>query len=507
MSKSSTYWDKRALNRLSEAEKLSDTYIKRIEKIYEQAYRNINDELESIYRNYSTETGIDVQKLKQKLTKSQTSIIWKALDKLGLNKYVKNNYKSRISRLEQIQAQIYAKAKEIYSKEEKEQKMCYKGVINHSYNKTIYDVQMGTGYDFSFSRIDDNLVKALLNEKWSGKNYSERIWGNTDILANSVSEIIGGALLSGQSIQKTAKQIRDRFNVGKYYSERLVRTETNYFNNQVDAMAYEEMGIDKYVFVATLDNRTSEICQMMDNKIFKYKDMERGVNYPPMHVNCRSKTRGYLGEDVEKRLKRRARNPITGKTEIIDNMSYKEWLQKNTNTLGVKGGRNNSTDRKYMGKISNKNIDKYLEKYENKIHKNDFETAYVFQDDGKVYQFTGEEDTVDIFGVKLKNAIITHNHPIDEKVYRSFGSDDFTFLKNNCENNVTLRVTTPEFVDTIKPIKNIDIGYSELYNDAMKKCFLNETLEIQEETIKLLRDRGYVKYERRVKKTSTRNDA
>lgn len=41
----------------------------------------------------------------------------------------------------------------------------------------------------------------------------------------------------------------------------LVRTETNYFNNQADAMAYEEIVIDKYVFVATLDNRTSEICQ------------------------------------------------------------------------------------------------------------------------------------------------------------------------------------------------------------------------------------------------------
>ena len=300
MNKSSKYWDKRALNRLNEAEKLSDTYIKRIQKMYEQAYKNIDDELESIYRNYSNETGIDTQKLKEKLTKSQTSIFWKTLNKLGLTKYVKNNYKSRISRLEQIQAQIYAKAKEIYSKEEKEQRMCYKGVINHSYNKAIYDTQIGTGYDFAFNKIDDNLIKALLDEKWSGKNYSQRIWGNTDILANSVSEIIGGGLLSGQSIQKTARQIKDRFNVGKYYSERLVRTETNHFNNKVDAIAYEEMGIDEYVFVATLDNRTSEICQSLDNKRFKYKDMQEGVNYPPMHPNCRSKTRGYLGEEAEK---------------------------------------------------------------------------------------------------------------------------------------------------------------------------------------------------------------
>lgn len=433
MNKSSKYWDKRALNRLNEAEKLSDTYIKRIQKMYEQAYKNIDDELESIYRNYSNETGIDTQKLKEKLTKSQTSIFWKTLNKLGLTKYVKNNYKSRISRLEQIQAQIYAKAKEIYSKEEKEQRMCYKGVINHSYNKAIYDTQIGTGYDFAFNKIDDNLIKALLDEKWSGKNYSQRIWGNTDILANSVSEIIGGGLLSGQSIQKTARQIKDRFNVGKYYSERLVRTETNHFNNKVDAIAYEEMGIDEYVFVATLDNRTSEICQSLDNKRFKYKDMQEGVNYPPMHPNCRSKTRGYLGEEAERNLKRRARNPITGQNEVIDNISYKEWSKKYG--LGANDS-NNTLEKhpkpKYLGNIKNsKETDKVLKNYE-KIIKNDtIENAIVITKRGEVYQCFGNANNVWIdidLKENLNGAIVTHNHPKDE-TYFGFSEQDINLFE------------------------------------------------------------------------------
>ncbi len=53
-----------------------------------------------------------------------------------------------------------------------------------------------------------------------------------------------------------------------------------------------------------------------------------------MHPNCRSKTRAYMGEEIEKTLKRRARNPVTGKNEIIGNMSYKEWLNKNKITYG-----------------------------------------------------------------------------------------------------------------------------------------------------------------------------
>ncbi|MEG0619102.1 MAG: minor capsid protein, partial [Bacilli bacterium] len=335
MNKTSHYWDKRASRRLLETEKASEIYIDRIKKIYEQAYYNIDNELISVYNSYSKDTGLDIQKLKELLTKKETDKLWKKMKSKGLDKYIKNNYKSRISRLEQIQAQIYSKAKLIYPKEELQNTVCYKGVINSSYYKTIYDTQMGTGFDFSFNRIDNNMTKVLLNESWMDKNYSERIWGNTDILGETVSQVVGGALISGQGIEKTSRQIRERFNVAQYYAERLVRTETNHFNNEADAMAYEDMGIDKYVFVATLDSRTSLICQEMDNKVFDYKDREEGVNFPPLHPNCRSKTRGYLGEDGEKLLKRRARNPTTGKTEVIDNTSYKNWYKKNITQYGI----------------------------------------------------------------------------------------------------------------------------------------------------------------------------
>lgn len=202
MTKTASYWDKRAIKRLTDVEKDSEQYINRIKSIYEQAYKNINKEIANVYRNYSNETGLDVQKLRELLTVKETDKVWKTLKRQGLDKYIKDNYKSRISRLEQIQAQIYAKAKSIYPKEELEQTMCYKGVINQSYYKTVYDTQMGTGYDFSFNKIDKNTLNSLLKDNWSGKNYSQRIWGNTDILADSVSQVVGGALISGQGIEK-----------------------------------------------------------------------------------------------------------------------------------------------------------------------------------------------------------------------------------------------------------------------------------------------------------------
>lgn len=328
MAKPDSYWDKRAIKRLTDAEKQSEAYIKRIQKVYDQANKNIQRDIENVYRNYSKATGLDVQSLKTLLTKTETEKLWEELRRQGLDKYVKGNYKARISRLEKIQAQIYAKAKSVYTEEQLQHTMCYEGVINKSYYKAIYDTQMGTGFDFAFANIDDNMVSALLNERWSGKNYSQRIWGNTDILAESLSQIVGGAMISGQSIEKTSRQIRERFDVAKYYADRLVRTETNHFNNEADAMAYEEMDVDKYVFIATLDTRTSTMCQGLDNHVFKLSERQVGANFPPLHPNCRSKTRAYMGEEIEKTLKRRARNPVTGKNEIIGNMSYEEWAKQ-----------------------------------------------------------------------------------------------------------------------------------------------------------------------------------
>lgn len=396
MAKPDAYWDRRAIQRLTDAEKQSDAYIKRIQKMYDQANRNIQRDIENIYQNYSKATGLDVQSLKQLLTASESDKLWAEMKRKGLDKYIKGNYKARISRLEKMQAQVYAKAKEIYPAEQLQHTMCYEGVITNSYYKAIYDTQMGTGFDFAFSNIDDNMVSALLNEPWSGANYSTRIWGNTDILAESLSEIIGGAMISGQSIEKTSRQIRERFDVAKHYAERLVRTETNHFNNEADAMAYEEMDVDKYVFLATLDTRTSTKCQEMDYQVIPLAEREVGKNFPPLHPNCRSKTRAYMGEEIEKTLKRRARNPVTGKTEVIDAMPYKDWYNAKVKEHGkadvdkaYKMTQNAVADKKqydkYVARLGQKNVGTF-----DNFRKIKYNDSVAYQDAIGYYKYKGK---------------------------------------------------------------------------------------------------------------------
>lgn len=49
-------------------------------------------------------------------------------------------------------------------------------------------------------------------------------------IANKIKDIVGEGLLYCQSIEKAALLLRERFDVGKFYLERLVRAESNCFH-------------------------------------------------------------------------------------------------------------------------------------------------------------------------------------------------------------------------------------------------------------------------------------
>ena len=45
--------------------------------------------------------------------------------------------------------------------------------------------------------------------------------------------------------------------------------------------------VQQYRIVATLDSKTSDICQRLDGMVFDMEDYEPVDTAPPFHVNCR----------------------------------------------------------------------------------------------------------------------------------------------------------------------------------------------------------------------------
>lgn len=96
-------------------------------------------------------------------------------------------------------------------------------------------------------------------------------------------------------------------------------------DDEVDELDYSTLGDDgesMYQIECALDRRTCDICGEMDQKVFKYSEMEIGVNYPPFHEGCRCCAVPYF-ENLQG-CERAARDR-DGKTIYVTNMDWHKW--------------------------------------------------------------------------------------------------------------------------------------------------------------------------------------
>jgi len=113
---------------------------------------------------------------------------------------------------------------------------------------------------------------------------------------------------------------------------------------------------------------------------------------------------------------------------------------------------------------------------------------------GNVYSYQGTEYNLSITDRDLNEVILTHNHP----EVASFGKDDFELLKNN-SNIKELRAVDSKYDYNLSLLKEIDITYNEIYIEGSQLAFETGD-EIQHCVMEKLKEKGYIKYERRRKK-------
>ena len=235
-------------------------------------------------------------------------------------------YEYRMKRLAALLQNTEQKMKELYGINVTDTTEFLRDIIPEAYYETIFDIAKGTGIEPSFSAVDTKLIDAIVNENWSGQNFSKRIWGNTEKLAEEVSDLLTEAAMTGESISKTSKKLAERFNVSEYYARRLIQTETAHACARAQLASYKELDIDRYLYVATLAEQTCPICGKLDGKVFETDKGQPGKNLNPMHPNCRCTSTAYFDDFFPEERAARDENgePIT----VPANMTYEEWKEK-----------------------------------------------------------------------------------------------------------------------------------------------------------------------------------
>lgn len=382
MNNNNSYWEKRKAQRMWEYMQSAENTAAEIAKVYYHSSQYINHQLSNIFNRYAA---------KHKLTKYEAKKLLNSLEdptsysemlvklKTGVNTDEKSElikmletpaYRVRIRRLEELQNEIDVMVKSIYAQEKDFSTLNYINTSYDAYYKSIYDIQNFTGYAFGFDQLNITNVDQVLNSRWSGLNYSDRIWNNTQALANGLKEQLLIGMLTGKTESEMAKELANKFSTSAFNARRLIRTESNYIAEELEAQSYEECGAKKYIFLATLDLKTSEVCREHDLKKYLLKERKVGVNCPPMHVWCRSTTIIELDQTTLDGLKRRARDPDTGKSYLLDNnLSYKDWLKEQEDKYGVdsinvmqKKIKNLSIDKKQFEQYHNSSVSELIPK-------------------------------------------------------------------------------------------------------------------------------------------------
>lgn len=336
------YWKNRVAQRMWEYMQSAEETADEAAKLYQKAAAYLNQEIDGIFEKYMTKHNLSEREAYDLLNQmTDRASIQELLQKLQngakdtekeqlIQKLEAPAYRARIERLEQIQSQLDQIMRNVYQQELTLSTSHYAALAEEAYYKSIFDIQQRSGYGFSFAKVDQKMIDRLLKSRWSGKNYSTRIWNNTGALAQTLKEELLVSLVTGRTERETAAIIMQKFAQGSSQARRLIRTESSYITGQIDLQSYEECGIEKYVYLATLDLRTcQEDCAPLDGKIFPVKDANPGVNMPPMHPWCRCTTISYFSDEILRNLRRRARDPVTGKTYTVPgDMTYKQWYGK-----------------------------------------------------------------------------------------------------------------------------------------------------------------------------------
>ena len=330
MKNSSSYWTKRQALNYTAGEKEVVEYYKDLRKVFNQVKEEIEDVIKDFYIRYADNNGVSYSMAQKLLDKREIkdldNFIKHVYATLGTRdtEVINKSIKARITRYEALQMQIEAILDNLYdnhfkTKGEEKLKDIYKG----SYERTWYNIDSYNGFHKEFAQIPIRDIETLIKYPFNGANFSDRLWKQKEHMITKLKENITTMLVQGKNPKTLSKDFAKIFNTKENEAYRLLHTESSFIIEQGTLQAYKEDGVEEYQILATLDTKTSEICQEKDSKVYSVSEYVTGKTAPPFHPFCRTTTVPYYGDDEGTRV---ARNPLSNKSmEVPSAMSYKEW--------------------------------------------------------------------------------------------------------------------------------------------------------------------------------------
>lgn len=314
-------------------------YVQNLEEQFDRAIHDIESQMSAWYQRFAKNNDISLAEARRLLTTQELKEFrWtvkeyikygqeNAVSQAWMKQLENASARVHISRLDSLKLQLQQRAEALHEAQSEATEKALTDIYRRGYYHTAFEIQKGLGVGWSLQGLTDSAIKKVLSRPWTtdDRTFSDRIWQNKQSLIGSVNTQLTQMIMRGQAPDKAIKAIADRFAVSKRQAGRLVMTESAAFSSMAQKDCYNELDVEEYRVIATLDSGTCELCGELDNKVYKMSEYVTGTTAPPFHPWCRCCTAPYFA-DMEDAGDRFARDAKTGERfEVPGNMNYQQW--------------------------------------------------------------------------------------------------------------------------------------------------------------------------------------
>lgn len=339
MAKSRDYWRQR-FEQLEDAQyNKGATYYKDLEKAYIQTYNAIEADILKWYSRFAVNNEVSLDEAKRLLKSDELKEFkWtveeyikygekNAISQAWMKQLENASSRVHISRLESLQLQLRNHVERLYGGQLEGFEKLMKETYQEQYYHVVFEVQKAFEVGFTLQAIDEGQLTKIISKPWTadGMTFSRRIWRDQNQLIHLLQTNLMQTVAKGEAPDRLISVIAKKMGSSRSSAARLVQTESSFFSAAAQKDAFNELDVDRYEIIATLDGKTSAICRSMDGKIFNMTDFEPGVTANPFHARCRTTTAPYFKDDYSERIAR----GVDGEVYYIDSkIKYPEWFNK-----------------------------------------------------------------------------------------------------------------------------------------------------------------------------------
>lgn len=297
------YWRDRAEMVMQRGMDKADVVLRDLQKMYAQAARDVQAEIDKLYRMYAQESGLSYADAQAYLNRAERTE-WRMTlaeyvdrinatgDKELLAELNALAAQSRVRRFRQVLTAIDVAASELRSGGEKLTEKLLRGTYRSAYRMAGDLLAGGT-----LEALSPASVAQALAYPWSGASFSDRIWSNAEQLAQTLRRTVTQGLIQGQDVRQMAAGVQKATGAAMHRTETLIRTETARCIEDGTLAGYKAAGVEHYQILVSPDSRTCDACARLDGAVFRVDEAVTGVNYPPFHPNCRDTTVPYFSDE------------------------------------------------------------------------------------------------------------------------------------------------------------------------------------------------------------------